>query len=196
VLGGNRLLSAKSGHSATSLAILKAALPTRQGIGQYHSLEPGPFRGKHVRYVKVSTTAFFASLALSGIAHAWISKDWRTQTLMEESALVVVAEPRGETVIASKQHFPHASDPNVYVDDVATTFEVILVVKGSVNGKTVLLHHQRFSKGSSPMVSGPSLIEFKIGGGQRYLLFLNRESNGNAVATSGLFDQSAIVAIK
>jgi len=149
-----------------------------------------------LRYFNASITAFFGSLVFSGIAHAWISKEWHTQSLMEESTLVVVAEPRGKTVIAARQHFPYASDPNVYVDDVATTFEVILVVKGRVNGKTVVLHHQRFAKDSDPMVSGPSLIEFKIGGGQRYLLFLNREFNGNAVATSGLFDQSAIVLLK
>jgi hypothetical protein len=145
-----------------------------------------------MRHIKVLGFAAVAALSLGTFARAWITAAWSTRNLMDQSTLVVVAKPISSKVMTAKRILPNITsglaDPNIYVDDVATTFEVIAVVKGVADGGRVVLHHLRYTNGRTPAIAGPGLADFELGSGKRYRMFLKRESNGYYICVSGLLD--------
>jgi len=104
-------------------------------------------------------------------------------------------------VITAKKILPDVTsglvdDPNIYVDDVETTFEVLAVVKSTAYDGTFVLHHLRYTDNRGPAVVGPGLVDFEPGSGRRYLMFLDQEADGRYVAVSGLLESaSAIIRI-
>ena len=145
-----------------------------------------------MRYPKVFGLAALVSLSVSTCAQAWVHGAWSAQSLMDAAAFVVVAKPVKEEVVATR---PYERDPDVSVDDVATTFKVMAVVKGSFQGTLIVLNYQRFTK--PLMTAGPGVVNFEPGSGKRYLMFLQREPDGRTVTVSGLLNYAdAIVSIK
>jgi hypothetical protein len=72
---------------------------------------------------------------------------------MDAATFVVVAKPLKEEVVATR---PYERDADVSVDDVATTFEVMAVVKGSFQDTLMVLNYQRFTK---PLpTAGPGVV--------------------------------------
>jgi hypothetical protein len=140
-------------------------------------------------------------LGLSPAVDAWTHKDWSIHALLSAASLVVVATPISENVISARAPLQNATsglaaDPNVYVDDVETTFNVMTHIKGRDDVLTVVLHHSRYTDNRGPMMAGPQPVELSAGSGKRYLMFLERDSDNRWKAVSGLLDSSeAIFAI-
>ena len=132
--------------------------------------------------------AVLVALGVSASAHAWVQALWSAQSLMDAANFVVIAKPVKEEVINTK---PYEGGPDVTVDDVATTFEVIAVVKGKFQDTSIVLNFQRFTK---PLeTAGPEVINFEPGSGKRYLMFLRREPDGRTTSVSGLLNYAAAI---
>lgn len=69
---------------------------------------------------------------------------------------------------------------------IETTFDVLAVLKGDAALKKFILHHYREVETAS--INGPGLVSFDPTQKKRYLMFLERETDGLYGAVSGQTD--------
>lgn len=97
--------------------------------------------------------------------------------LERNSDIVVVARPlsTGET---EEKTVLRGISPDIHVVGLSSEFEVIAGLKGSDGLKKVIVHHYRRANPDQLMLNGPMLASFDSQNPTRYLLFLQRESDG------------------
>lgn len=110
--------------------------------------------------------------------------------LTKSSDVIVIAEDVAVRDLAETTVLPNYN-PATKVVGVETTFKVVAVLKGQMSGPNFLLHHYRFSTPSvireMTALNGTIMVTF-LGNKQRYLMFLNKESDGRFVPASGQTD--------
>ncbi len=71
---------------------------------------------------------------------------------------------------------------------VETTFKVSKILKGTPASDQIVLHHYRFETGWGSPPNGPTLIEFRPGDTNEYLLYLKNDGTKRYAPTSGQID--------
>lgn len=114
--------------------------------------------------------------------------------LAEKSDVIVIAEDTAVLDLAETWVLPNIK-PEIKVVGVETTFKIVAVLKGALP-ETFVLHHYRLptadGDGHLTMMNGPGLVTF-LGDQQRYLMFLNRESDGRYSPGSGQTDPNCSI---
>jgi len=114
--------------------------------------------------------------------------------LAEKSDTIVVAEDTAVRDLAETWVLPNIK-PEINVVGVATTFKVVAVLKGDIP-ETFVLHHYRLATaaghGHLTMMNGPGLVTF-LGDKQRYIMFLNKDSDGRYSPGSGQTDPNCSI---
>lgn len=127
---------------------------------------------------------------------ARISPHWSYDMLNEKAALIVIATPTKasatdeQTSLPGMQSvWPDGKKESVMVKGVETAFEVLTVLKGQRDTKTLTLHHYAPSDPKKAAVRGrPRLVSFEPKDKKRYLMFLIKEADGRYGAVSGQID--------
>jgi hypothetical protein len=99
------------------------------------------------------------------------------QDLDKLSDIIVVARPVATRDTDEKTILPNIS-PDILVVGLSSEFEIIASLKGDNRLKKLVVHHYRLAHPHQPMFNAPMLAEFDAEKATRYLLFLQRESDG------------------
>lgn len=97
--------------------------------------------------------------------------------LYQKSDIIVVGKPVS-TKDTAEQTVLHGISPDVHVLGLSSEFDVIFVLKGDSSLKDLVVHHYRLANPNLGIGSGPELASFDPTESRRYLLFLQRESDG------------------
>lgn len=135
-------------------------------------------------------------------SHARLMRYWTYQQLNDEATVIVVATPTKVTPTSERTALPDVvsvhqdgTKSDIIGAGVETSFEILTVLKGDRDAKSLTLHHFAFA---DPKDGGgrsvPNLVSFEPKDKKRYLLFLKREADGRYVAVSGQTDPA--IAIK
>jgi hypothetical protein len=104
--------------------------------------------------------------------------DVRSFRELEKMAdIIVVAKPVSTKDTAEQTVLPHIA-PDVHVVGLSSEFEVSLVLKGDKSLMKLVVHHYRLANPKQRMGNAPDLAAFDPTESTRYLLFLQRESDG------------------
>lgn len=129
-------------------------------------------------------------LALSYPADARLGWYPDYDELAKKCNVIVIARDIAVRELSETSGLPDFIPPKKVVG-VETTFKVVTVLKGEMTGTTFVLHHYRFPTTSAAKdmveVNGTSMVTF-LGNKQRYLMFLNKESDGRYAPASGQTD--------
>jgi hypothetical protein len=122
-------------------------------------------------------------------SHARIVQMPSNAELMEASDLVVVGRPIETKDLDESNSLgwdKTIGGSQFTFRGVETTFKVSEVLKGTPAGDWIVLHHYRFEKVIPP--NGPTLIEFRPGDTNEYLLYLVNDGTNRYAPTSGQID--------
>jgi hypothetical protein len=131
-----------------------------------------------------------ALVAFNFSSHARILQPLSNVELMAASDLVVVGRPI-ETKDLNETNSLGFSSTKLFQSrfrGVETTFKVSEILKGTPASDQIVLHHYRFETewGSPP--NGPTLMEFRPGNTNEYLLYLKDDGANRYAPTSGQID--------
>ncbi len=93
------------------------------------------------------------------------------------SDIIAVARPVATTDTDEKTILPNIS-PDILVVGLSSEFEIIANLKGDNRLKKLVVHHYRLANPHQSMFNAPMLASFDPKKSTRYLLFLQRESDG------------------
>ena len=141
--------------------------------------------------------ALFLGLELQ----ARITRGWTYQQLNDEATLIVIATPTKVTPTSERTPLPNiqtvhsdGTKSDVMGAGVETTFEVLTVLKGERNTKTLVLHHFALANTEDRQSeNGPSLVSFEPTSKKQYLLFLQKEADARFAAISGQTDPAVSI---
>jgi len=120
-------------------------------------------------------------------------RTWTFDTLNDKATLIVIATPTKVVETSELAALPNIATVHtngtqepVMGKGVETSFKVLTVLKGDRDIKQLVLHHYSFA--SAPGYGDPLLVSFKPGGKKQFLMFLEKEADGQYVAVSGQTD--------
>ena len=99
------------------------------------------------------------------------------EELHDRSDIVVVVKPVSTKDTHEKTIIPRIMREFPLVG-LSTEFEVIANLKGDKSLKRLVVHHYRLEDPHLPIINAPNFASFNPKGAARYLLFLQRESDG------------------
>lgn len=144
---------------------------------------------------RIITVLLFLIL-LSCICHATIRTiGWDYSALTNKSDLIVIAEPINVRELDEVAKLP-GTEKDIKMIGVETIFSVKIILKGNLDGESLVLHHYRLQDDLKIMLSSaekPLLVRFDIPKEDEYpkycyLLFLKIEKDGRFVPVSGQFN--------
>jgi hypothetical protein len=115
-----------------------------------------------------------------------LEKDWSFQEMFDKSELIVIAEPVSTKETHEHRVLPDVSPPTRVVG-LSTEFEARLVLKGSKEIRTFVLHHYRPEQ-EETSINEPALVTFKGKQHTPFLLFLIKEPDGRYAPVTGQTD--------
>jgi cytohesin len=102
----------------------------------------------------------------------------RTFRELDKSAdIIVVGRPVSTKETSEQSDLPHVT-PAIHAVGLSSEFEVNFVLKGDSDLKKLVVHHYRLADPNQMMMDAPMLVSFDPKESTRYLLFLQRESDG------------------
>jgi hypothetical protein len=130
-----------------------------------------------------------ALLLCPTVGEGRLSYPWTFDELKAKSDVVVIAEKLSTRETGLKT-FLYDIQPPFPVVELNTQFNMLTLLKGSVEAKAFLLRHYRTDTElmSGRVVNGPVFLDFSRGPTGVYLLFLTRETDDLYAATSGQVD--------
>jgi hypothetical protein len=148
----------------------------------------------HTNHVMKKYLAVWMALFLTLGLHARIHKAWSYAELNDQATFIVIATPTKVTTTSERTALPNiqtvhkdGTKEDVMGAGVETTFEVLTVLKGERGTNALVLHHFTLAD-PKPMNRGPQLVSFEPKDKKRYLMFLQRESDGRFAAVCGQTD--------
>ena len=134
------------------------------------------------------------SLCLVFVSRARLTEGLPYDAQADKATLVVIATPTTVTETSELVALPNivtvhndGTKQDVMGKGVETTFDVLTVMKGERNTKSLILHHFKLAK-PSVGINDPMLVSFKPEDKKRYLMFLKKEVDGQYVAVCGQTD--------
>jgi hypothetical protein len=112
--------------------------------------------------------------------------------------LVVLATPIDQRTLPDRVEMPgvrrgHDPIPALAVE---TKFEILAVLRGDGDAKTLTLLHYREANPppkDQPVLNGQALVDFKAKSGRVYLMFLRRDGDGRYSAFNGQTDPAVSI---
>ncbi|HEV7405851.1 MAG TPA: hypothetical protein VGO11_23100 [Chthoniobacteraceae bacterium] len=117
---------------------------------------------------------------------------WSHQEMLEKADLVLIAKP-----LSTKETGEISGGNGGWpaMVGIATTFEVVAVLKGDKALKQVTLSHYRLRKASDEVefIDGPALLKLDLKEGRAYLLYLHRDTDERYTPLSGQIDPGSSI---
>ena len=140
---------------------------------------PSSIHNHGVTYINmksvVASLLVLAATALVAEARAVNGGNYRE--LDRRADIIVVARPVWTKDTAEQTYLPNISPP-IPVIGLSSEFAVSIVLKGDKSLKKLVVHHYRLKDPDPLMINAPNLASFDPKESTRYLLFLQRESDG------------------
>jgi hypothetical protein len=136
-------------------------------------------------------TTVFVVIATALLAQARVMRSWTYQELYDKADLVVIANPTSVEDTAEQTVLPGIA-PDINVVGRSAHFDISVVMKGDQGLKKLVLHHYWWAYPAKLAMNGPTLAQFDPTENRRYLLFLQRESDGRYAPVSGQIDPAMI----
>lgn len=127
--------------------------------------------------MKSIITSFLVLGATTFVADARLINSRSFRELCERADIIVVAKPIS-TKDTAEQIDLRGIRPAVHAVGLSSEFEVSLVLKGDNSLKKLVVHHYRLANPDQLMQDATGLASFDPKESKRYLLFLQRESDG------------------
>jgi hypothetical protein len=127
--------------------------------------------------MKKIITSFLILVATTFVADARLMGSLAFRGLDKKADIIVVAKPVSTKDTAEQTYLPNISPP-IPVIGLSSEFEVRIVLKGDKSLKKLVVHHYRLKNPDKLMLNAPNPASFDAKESARYLLFLQRESDG------------------
>ncbi|MEO8206849.1 MAG: hypothetical protein ABI615_11760 [Chthoniobacterales bacterium] len=142
-------------------------------------------------------TALFIAMFLMATCDATFAREslaWSYEALTEGADLIVIAHPTAVLDTHKETVFPNIFQNEKPVPGIVmeATLEILSVLKGTSEKKTIVLQYFREPEGTNSL-EGPRVLSFDPAKRNCYLMFLKRDKDGRYSALSGQTDPADAV---